>query len=307
MADMGFLPAVRRILDATAAKRQTVLFSATLDGDVAVLTRAYQRDPVRREVDHAEHDASRAEHRFETVKPHVRLERVAEVIDSEGPTIVFCRTRRGADKVAKKLGHVGVRAAAIHGGRSQNQRDRALAQFAAGSVGALIATDVAARGIDVVDLDLVINYELHAQPEVYIHRIGRTGRAGKQGLAISFASLRERAKIEAIEKLMERRLEPLARDRSVNTTLELLSNSPESDARMETIQISGGRRDKIRPGDILGALTGEAGGLKAADIGMIEIHDRLSYVAVSKSVSREAVESLNQGRIKGQRFRASII
>ncbi|MCZ7529014.1 MAG: DEAD/DEAH box helicase [Acidimicrobiia bacterium] len=192
MADMGFLPAVRRIVDATADDRQTMLFSATLDGDVAVLTRAYQHDPARHEVGDPENDAMDADHRFETVELHDRLDRVAEVVDAEGATIVFCRTRRGADKVAKKLGHAGVEAAAIHGGRSQNQRDRALARFAGGSVDALVATDVAARGIHVDDVACVVHFDPPVDAKTYVHRSGRTARKGASGVVVSLVASDQR-------------------------------------------------------------------------------------------------------------------
>jgi superfamily II DNA/RNA helicase len=186
MADMGFLPAVKRILDATAAPRQTVLFSATLDGDVAVLTKKYQHDPARHEVEGVENDGMDAEHRFEAVEFHDRLTRTAEVIGAEGATIVFCRTRHGADKLAKKLEHAGVRAAPIHGGLSQNKRDRALQAFQRGSVQALIATDVAARGIHVDDVACVVHFDPPEDAKTYVHRSGRTARKGATGVVISF-------------------------------------------------------------------------------------------------------------------------
>jgi superfamily II DNA/RNA helicase len=187
MADMGFLPAVRRILDATDAEsRQTILFSATLDGDVAVLTRAYQRDARKHEVEGVDADGMDAEHRFETVTNDQRLSRAAEVIGAEGSTIVFCRTRHGADKVARKLVNAGVPAASIHGGLSQNQRDRALASFTKGSVQALIATDVAARGIHVNDVACVVHFDPPADAKTYVHRSGRTARKGASGVVVSF-------------------------------------------------------------------------------------------------------------------------
>jgi len=200
MADMGFLPAVRRTLDATSATRQTMLFSATLDGDVAVLTRAYQREPVRHEVADVERAGGDARHHFEPVESHARLERVAAVIGAEGPTIVFCRTRRGADKVAKKLGHAGVEAAAIHGGRSQNQRDRALAAFGRGSVDALVATDVAARGIHVDDVACVVHFDPPADAKSYVHRSGRTARKGASGLVVSLVAPDQRRESRRLQR-----------------------------------------------------------------------------------------------------------
>ena len=186
MADMGFMPAVRRILDQTNPDRQTLLFSATLDGDIAVLTRDYQKSPVRHEVEGVESDGSEADHRFERVRNEDRVERVAEVIGAEGPTIVFCRTRHGADKVAKKLSQSGVPSAPIHGGLSQAKRDRALAEFSRGRVHALIATDVAARGIHVDDVACVVHFDPPADTKSYIHRSGRTARKGASGVVVSF-------------------------------------------------------------------------------------------------------------------------
>ena len=188
MADMGFLPAVRRILDATAKERQTILFSATLDGDVGVITRSYQRDAVRHEVPGQESDAMDAEHRFEKIQTGDRLSRAAEVIHAEGPTIVFCRTRHGADKIAKKLGAAGVPSAPIHGGLSQGQRDRALAAFTRGSVHALVATDVAARGIHVDDVACVLHFDPPTDAKTYVHRSGRTARKGASGVVVSFVA-----------------------------------------------------------------------------------------------------------------------
>lgn len=186
MADMGFLPEVRRLLDRTAADRQTVLFSATLDGDVAVLTRDYQRDAVRHEVGAAEPDILLATHHFWRVEPTERVDHTASVIAAAGPTIVFTRTRHGADRVAKQLEQLAVRAAAIHGGRTQGQRDRALADFMRGRVDALIATDVAARGIHVDDVACVLHFDPPVDSKTYQHRSGRTARAGASGAVVSF-------------------------------------------------------------------------------------------------------------------------
>ena len=165
MADMGFLPQVRKLLDETNEDRQTVLFSATLDGAVAVLTREYQNNPTRHEVGAAEPDITLADHRFWKVEPGDRVERTADIITEAGPTIVFCRTRHGVDRVVQTLGKNGVRAAGIHGGRSQNQRDRALKSFTDGQVAALVATDVAARGIHVDDVACVVHFDLPGRRE----------------------------------------------------------------------------------------------------------------------------------------------
>ena len=185
MADMGFLPAVRRLLDATSPDRQTLLFSATLDGDVAKLTRAYQRDPVRHEVGEATPDITVADHRFWGVDKTERADISARLITAEWPAIVFCRTRHGSDRLARQLAQRGVEAAAIHGGHSQNKRTRALARFSEGKVQALVATDVAARGIHVDGVASVIHYDPPEDHKAYVHRSGRTARAGEGGLVVS--------------------------------------------------------------------------------------------------------------------------
>ncbi len=216
MADMGFLPAVRRLLDQTNPDRQTLLFSATLDGDVAVLTRDYQTNPTRHEVAVVETDAADAEHRFERDTNDARVGRVAEVIGSEGPTIVFCRTRHGADKVAKRLSQSGVPAAPIHGGLSQAKRDRALAEFTRGRVHALVATDVAARGIHVDDVACVVHFDPPEDAKAYVHRSGRTARKGATGVVVSLVlpdQVRDSHKLQVELGLVEPERTPARRSR----------------------------------------------------------------------------------------------
>ncbi len=186
MADMGFLPDVRKLLDQTSDVRQTVLFSATLDRDVQVLTDKYQEDPVIHEVGEAEPDLSTMQHRFIKVQKSDRIWLSADVIAEAGPTVVFCRTRHGVDRLARQLKAEGIKAGYIHGGRSQSQRDRALKVFVDGKVDALVATDVAARGIHVDGVACVIHYDPPAEIKDYVHRSGRTARAGAAGVVVSF-------------------------------------------------------------------------------------------------------------------------
>ena len=188
MADMGFMPAVRRLLEQTATDRQTVLFSATLDGDVAQLTRDHQRDPVRHEVGNETPDITAARHLFWKVDRTSRSGVLAEAIGTAWPAIVFCRTRHGSDRLARQLDKAGIRTAAIHGGRSQAQRTRALADFTDGRVHALVATDVAARGIHVDNVAAVFHFDPPEDHKAYIHRSGRTARAGRSGVVVSFVA-----------------------------------------------------------------------------------------------------------------------
>jgi len=185
MADMGFMPAVRRLLNQTPDDRQTMLFSATLDGDVAKLTKQYQRNPVHHSVGQETPDIAHAEHLFWNVAKDERMQTAADAVNAVWPAIVFCRTRRGSDRLAKQLGRAGIAAAPIHGGRSQGQRTRALASFSKGKVKALVATDVAARGIHVDGVASVVHYDPPEDLKAYVHRSGRTARAGSGGVVVS--------------------------------------------------------------------------------------------------------------------------
>ncbi len=211
MADMGFMPTVKRILDQTADDRQTVLFSATLDGDIAKLSRDYQTNPVRHEVGETTPDITSASHVFWRVEGPARIELTAKAVEAVWPAIIFCRTRHGADRLAKQLGRHGITAAAIHGGRSQGQRTRALAAFAKNQVEALVATDVAARGIHVDGVALVVHYDPPADHKDYVHRSGRTARAGEGGVVISMVQrdqVKELTKFQRQIKLNEPFIEP---------------------------------------------------------------------------------------------------
>lgn len=202
MADMGFLPAVRRILDATAVERQTLLFSATLDGDVEVLSRRYQEDPARHIVAATLEEAGRTEHIFREIDQHARVAACAELAEASASTIVFVRTKHGADRVAKQLVQAGVRAEAIHGGRTQAHREKALVAFRAGSLRALVATDVAARGIHVDNVATVIHFDLPEDPKDYVHRSGRTARAGAEGTVYAFVTPDKRAQASKLQRAL---------------------------------------------------------------------------------------------------------
>jgi superfamily II DNA/RNA helicase len=185
MADMGFLPAVRPLIDLTSPSRQTLLFSATLDGPVDKLIRDYQHDPVRHDVAPTDVDQGEVSHHFWRVDSHDRVAVTKDVVSAGGPAVVFCRTKRGADRLSGRLTRSGLASAAIHGDRSQSQRERSLAAFRAGRLDVLVATDVAARGIHVDGVPLVIHFDPAADATAYVHRSGRTGRAGASGTVVS--------------------------------------------------------------------------------------------------------------------------
>lgn len=212
MADMGFLPEVKRLLDACATKRQTLLFSATLDGDVDVIIRRYMHDPVRHEEAGADADGDGAEHLYWAVERPERVDLVARIVTRTGPTVVFCRTKRGADRVAKQLGSRGVAAVAIHGDRSQGQRERALEDFRSGRARAIVATDVAARGIHVDGVSCVVHFDPSEDPKDYVHRSGRTGRAGAAGTVISFVGAEQRRDLTRQQRTLGRHIEIVTPD-----------------------------------------------------------------------------------------------
>ena len=203
MADMGFLPVVKRLLDATPSDRQTLLFSATLDGAVDTLIKRYQNNPSRHEEAGDKRDGERAEHYFWKADKTERVALAAQIIDRIGSTIVFCRTKRGADRVARQLEGFGVTAAAIHGDRSQGQRERALKSFHDGRVQALVATDVAARGIHVDNVAGVIHFDPPADHKDYVHRSGRTARAGNEGVVVSLVVPELRSAVATLQRQLK--------------------------------------------------------------------------------------------------------
>ena len=203
MADMGFLPAVRRLLDQTASRRQTLMFSATLDRDVAKLTRDYQHHPVTHRVGDTKPDLKAADHRFWKVAKAERVATCVNLITTEGSTIVFCRTRHGSDRLARQLAQRGVKAAAIHGGHAQSRRTRTLRGFVNGQIQALVATDVAARGIHVEGVSTVIHYDPPENQKAYLHRSGRTARAGHTGLVVSLIQPDQVAGAKRIQRQLD--------------------------------------------------------------------------------------------------------
>jgi ATP-dependent RNA helicase RhlE len=190
MLDMGFRPVVDRIVKMTARERQTLLFSATLQGEVGRIAKAYTSNPRRHEHAHSAERTGDVEHRFVTTSHEGKVARlVTELSDAErGLTLVFVRTKRGADRLVKRLAASRVQAVAMHGDKSQGQRERALANFEAGVINTLVATDVAARGIDVAGITHVINYDIPATRDDYVHRIGRTARAGASGVGVTLVA-----------------------------------------------------------------------------------------------------------------------
>lgn len=298
MLDMGFNEVMTDIIARTPKTRQTLLFSATYPESIKRMCRSIQRKPVTVTVE-SEHRPGVIEQLFYEVKKHERNNTLLALFEHYQPAsaLVFCHTKKQCDELAGLLREQRIEALAIHGDLDQRRRDQVLVQFANNSCPVLVATDVAARGLDIKSLQVVINYELPRDPEIYVHRIGRTGRAGKKGIALSIFTESEQGRVNAIEQFQNK---PCIYD-----VFESLNRHPgfTLQSQMVTIQIDAGRKNKIRPGDLLGALTGDAG-LSGSQIGKIDIFDRYSYIAIENSVLRQALSYLAKGKVKGRSVRA---
>ncbi|SFK82191.1 ATP-independent RNA helicase DbpA [Lysobacter sp. cf310] len=297
MLDMGFEEPIRELVGKTPRKRQTLLFSATFPDAIRTLAAKMMREPVEVTVEGAVGQPVVEQHFYE-VEPARKTPLLAALLLEFRPDscVVFCNMRRDTEEVVGSLSHYGFTALALHGDMEQRDRDEVLVRFANRSCNVLVASDVAARGLDVQDLAAVVNYELPTDPDVYIHRIGRTGRAGRGGVALSLCSPREIARAQPIE---ERQGRPLRWERAAPLAGRA-SNVPV--APMATLRIDAGRTDKLRPGDVLGALTGDAG-LKADQVGKIDVFPTRSYVAVARAQAAQALARLREGKIKGRKFR----
>ena len=297
MLDMGFEEPIREIAGRTHRERQTLLFSATFPETIRAIGRDLLREAVEVTVDGTAH-APDIHHLFCEVEPAHRQKALAGLLLKYTPesAVVFCNTRRDVDEVAGSLQQFGFSALALHGDMEQRDREEVLVRFANRSCNVLVASDVAARGLDVEDLAAVINYELPTDIETYQHRVGRTGRAGASGLAVSLVAGRERNRADALEAQRGRPLD------WQKTPLATARPAVLPEATMRTLRIDGGKTDKLRPGDILGALTGD-GGLAGRSIGKIAIYATRSYVAIAREHAGQALAKLEAGGIKGRRFR----
>ena len=297
MLDMGFSEAIDDIVGRIAKHHQTLLFSATYAEEIRQVSKRLQRDPVEVTVE-TPHEETTIEQRFHEVDPAQKMDALAQLLGKEHAqhALVFCNMRKDVDAVAMELDRRGFSALALHGDMEQRDRDEVLVQFANRSCSILVATDVAARGLDIAALPLVVSYDIAHDPDTHTHRIGRTGRAGEAGHAITLVTPRERPKAINIEEQLGQPLpwSPLKVAAPKGKQLNL--------APMKTVVIDAGRQDKLRPGDILGALTGDAG-LDAKDIGKIDVFATRAYVAIRRDLANKAQERLRAGKIKGRNFR----
>ena len=298
MLDMGFVDDIATLTAACPRTRQTLLFSATYPEGIADLARRFMRLPQTLTLDAKPPEGS-IRQRFYQVQDAQRLHAVGLLLNHYRParTLAFCNTRQQCRDLVAVLRAQGIAALALHGDLEQRDRDQVLVQFANRSCPVLVATDVAARGLDIAELEAVINVDVTPEAEQHTHRVGRTGRAGAQGWAFSLASLDEMGRVGRIDQMQ-------GGESPWHALAELTpTGSGPLTAPMVTLQILGGRKEKIRPGDVLGALTGEAG-MPGSAIGKINVNDFSTYVAVESSRAAQALAALNQVKVKGKRVKA---
>jgi ATP-independent RNA helicase DbpA len=302
MLDMGFQTTIEAIIEQVPARRQTLLFSATYPARIQSIAKRIMTEPVMVKVDSTHDNASIRQHFYKVSDNKQRLKALRLVLLQNCPesALVFCNTKRETQEVANALLDYGFSVLALHGDLEQRERDQTLVRFANKSVSILVATDVAARGLDIDSLDAVINYQIAHDAEIHLHRIGRTGRAGSKGVAYSLYSDNEGHKVA----LLDGNVDPIT-DSEPLPPLNLLDN-PAMKPLQATLQIDGGKKQKLRPGDILGALTGEHG-IAGNQVGKIHIADNWAYVAVSRDVVKPALKKLAEGKLKGRAFRVRLI
>lgn len=313
MLEMGFEKEVQYIMGNLPKKRQTLLFSATFQDSIQSLSQKYQNKPVPVEVEDSPtnqllikeylYEADKAKDSSEALQNKINtLIRVLQK-HSEGSTIIFCNQKLTITEIQTILNKNDVNCAILSGDLEQRDRDRVITFFRNGSIRILIATDVAARGLDIEHIGLVINFDLPPQPETYVHRIGRTGRAGREGAAVSIMNPNEEVKVVGIEKLtgktMIREKLGFKNQHGLNSSFQM--------AKMQTLHISGGKKDKLRPSDILGALTAQPEAIEASEVGKIDIQDRFTFVAISSAQVQRAFDKLRNSRIKGSKFLIKIV
>jgi len=301
MLDMGFFDDIATVARQCPKERQTLLFSATYPEGIAKLSAQFMKTPVQITVQ-AQHAEGKIAQRWYEVKNSERLHTVSQLLGHFRPesSIAFCNTKQQCRDLVGVLQAQGYSALALYGELEQRERDQVLVQFANRSISVLVATDVAARGLDIADLSAVINVDVTPDSEIHIHRIGRTGRGDAEGLALNLVSMDEMGSVGKIEQLQGR-----ASQWSPLSELTPTGGGPLVPP-MATIQIIGGRKEKIRAGDVLGALTGDMGYARA-QIGKINVNDFSTYVAVDRAIAAQATQRLNSGRVKGKSVKARLV
>lgn len=301
MLEEGFADELDAILNQLPAQRQTIFFSATFPEGVEILSQKYQNNAERISIQSTTENSLQIEQYLYACENPQKIETLLQILKLHPSpcTLVFCRTKATVAEIGQQLKKLKLSCEVLHGDLEQIERDRATALFRNGSVRVLVATDVAARGLDVDTLELVVNVDMPSSVEIYVHRIGRTGRAGRKGTAVSIATNYE---IPLVAEIEDTTGVPMIRqNREAQASSEKWREYQAS--AYKTLQVAGGRSHKIRAGDILGALTAPPQALLSKDIGKIDIFDRFSYVAISSSQAEQALKKMQSTKIKGTKFK----
>jgi ATP-independent RNA helicase DbpA len=300
MLDMGFENEIGKIFKECPKNRQTLLFSATYPETIKDLSKHYQKEPIFISTENLE-DANEIKEIFYSITKQEKFDLLKKIVlhNQYQSALVFCNTKMEVQKIDEALHNLGFSTIALHGDLEQRDRDQILVRFSNKSACILVATDVAARGLDIKDLEAVFNYDFPIDAETYIHRIGRTGRAGNEGVAYTFISSGDTKKVELLEEKFQKTL-PIEFPSKFETAGKKIPK-----ANFVSISIDGGRKDKIRAGDILGALTKDA--QIAGDlIGKITLFDSLTYIAINPSVAHDVMIFIANSKIKGKKFKARL-
>ncbi len=297
MLEMGFKDEIIKIIGFTSSQRQTLLFSATFPDDIAYLSRRFQKNPIEVAVE-SHHDMETIDQQFYICHHKEKLSGLAKTLTSNQfeQAMIFCNTKKLVQEVGQFLTDKNFSVVALHGDMEQREREQVLIRFKHQSANFLVATDVAARGLDIENLPVVINYELPRDMDTYVHRIGRTGRAGKEGVAITLFTEKESYKLSQLGEKQGHAL--------FYESIDLVPNVRGNQVKPQyvTLYISGGRKEKVRRGDVLGAITGAAG-VAGKHVGKIDVVEHSTYVAIEADYARQVVTRLNQGKIKGRKFK----
>ncbi len=301
MLEMGFMEDIASIIRLTPEHRQTLLFSATYPDDIKRLSAQFQRQPIEVKAE-ALHTAGVINQHSFICHRGERLQALETLLAHFKPrsAVIFCNMKVGVRDITEHLSQLGFSVQALHGEMEQRDRDQVFVQFKHSSFNFLVATDVAARGLDIEDLPCVINYELPHDADIYIHRVGRTGRAGKEGMALNLLTDTELHKLADIGMAQKTEM-----DYEVIASLPRAALSPTQPSHI-TLCIAAGRKEKVRPGDVLGALTGE-NGIDGKSVGKIDVLDYATYVAIERSAAKQALTCVLNGKIKGRKFKAKLL
>ena len=301
MLDMGFFDDIATVVKQCPKQRQTLLFSATYPEGITKLSAAFMREPKEVKL-MQQHAATKIRQRFYEVKESERLHAVSLLLNHYRPvsTLAFCNTKQQCRDLVQVLRGQGFAALELHGDLDQRERDQVMVRFANRSCSVLVATDIAARGLDIAGLEAVINVDIAADVDTHTHRIGRTGRVDEEGWAFSLASMDEMGRVGNIEKAggFTSEWQPLS---ALTSTAGGPLKPP-----MQTIQILGGRKEKIRAGDVLGALTKDLG-FAGAQIGKINVNEFSTYVAVESGIAQQVVKKLSAGKVKGRSVKLRLL